>query len=307
MPSFHVEKSIEIKVSPDIVYKVISDFSNWRFWSPWLVLEPDAKVEVTSGGKHYAWEGKRTGSGEMKMLEEDPPHRLDIMLTFLKPWKSTSRVWFTLTPVGNNTKLTWCMDSSLPFFLFFMKKMMTAYIGMDFTRGLAMVKDYLELGNVPSKLTFKGITSFSGCHYVGIRTACTMETVGPIMKSDFDKLNDWAKENTGLVSGIPFSIYHTWDIVKNKVVYTAAIPVKEIPAKLPAQAITGNIPATQVNTISHTGSYIHLGNAWSAQYNMQRAKAFKLRKGVDPFETYVNFPGAVPEHDLVTEVHFPVV
>jgi uncharacterized protein YndB with AHSA1/START domain/DNA gyrase inhibitor GyrI len=306
MPAFHVEKSMEINASPDTVYKFISDFSNWRAWSPWLILEPEAKVNVKSGGKEYSWEGKRTGSGEMKVLNEKPPQRLDMVVTFLKPWKSTSSVWFDVKPSGSGTLVTWSMDGSLPFFLFFMKKMMTAYIGMDYTRGLMMLKDCLETGSVPSILAFKGITNFPGCTYVGMRTSCTLETVGPMMKADFDKLNDWVKAHSDKVSGVPLSIYHRWDLVKNKIEYTSAIPVKEIPATLPAGAITGNIPAVRVNTIAHTGPYKHLGNAWSAQYNMQQAKLFKWKKGVDPFETYVSMPGAVPDNDLITEIHFPV-
>jgi DNA gyrase inhibitor GyrI len=187
-----------------------------------------------------------------------------------------------------------------------MKKIMTAYIGMDFSRGLGMLKDYLETGNVPSKLTFKGITPYAGCTYVGIRTSCTMETVGASMKSDFDTLIAWASKHKDLVNGIPFSIYHKWDIVNGKVVYTSAVPVKQIPTDLPPGSITGNIPAVLVNTITHTGTYKHLGNAWSAQYNMQQAKVFKWKKGVDPFETYVSMPGTVDENELVTEIHFPV-
>lgn len=305
MPAFHVEKSMEINVPPDTVYQFIRDFGNWRIWSPWLILEPEAKVEVKPGGKEYSWEGKRTGSGSMKILRETP-QRMDMTVTFLKPWKSTSSVWFDIKPKGSGTELVWCMDSSLPFFLFFMKKMMTAYIGMDYTRGLTMLKDYLETGSVPSRLTFKGITTYPGCEYVGIRTSCTLETVGPSMKADFDTLGIWMKSHNSLVSGIPFSIYHTWDMVKNKIVYTSAIPVKEIPKDLPAGAITGSLPAMKLNTVSHTGSYKHLGNAWSAQYNMHQAKVFKPKKGVDPFETYVSMPGTVPDNDLVTEIHFPV-
>jgi len=306
MPSFHVEKSIEINASPDRIYNFINDFSNWSVWSPWLILEPDSKVSVSQGGKFYEWDGKRTGSGEMKMLKETPPQRLDMTITFLKPWKSTSKVWFELKTVGNATLLTWCMDSSLPFFMFFMKKIMVAYVGGDFSRGLGMLKDYLESGKVPSKLTFKGINPFAGCTYIGIRNACTMEEVGAAMKSDFDKLTEWASRHKDIVQGAPFSIYHTWDLVKNKVVYTSAFPVKEIPTDLPVGTFSSNIKPVQVNTIGHTGSYKHLGNAWSAQYNMQQAKVFKWKKGVDPFETYLSMPGSVPEQDLITEVHFPV-
>jgi effector-binding domain-containing protein len=40
---------------------------------------------------------------------------------------------------------------------------------------------------------------------------------------------------------------------------------------------------------------------------MQRNKEFKYRKGIDPFEVYLNMPGEVPNEQLVTEIHFPVV
>jgi len=67
------------------------------------------------------------------------------------------------------------------------------------------------------------------------------------------------------------------------------------------------VPAMKVNTIAHIGAYKHLGNAWTTQYMMQRGKEYKYRKGIDPFEVYLNMPGQVPEEQLVTEIHFPVV
>jgi hypothetical protein len=49
------------------------------------------------------------------------------------------------------------MDSKQPFFQFFLKGMMTSLIGMDYERGLRMLKDYVETGSVPSTLEFPGI------------------------------------------------------------------------------------------------------------------------------------------------------
>ena len=69
---------------------------------------------------------------------------------------------------------------------------------------------------------------------------------------------------------------------------------------------SGEIPATKVHTLRHVGSYVHLGNAWTTLYSMQRNKEFKSAKGIHPFETYVNMPGQVPDKDLITDIHFPV-
>lgn len=306
MPSFNVTKSISIQASPEKVYAIISDYQHWPKWSPWLITEPDVKVEVKTGGKEYNWQGKRTGSGEMKMIKENPSQRLDMIIHFLKPWKSTAPVWFELKQQGQATEVTWGMTGSLPFFMFFMTKMMTAYIGMDYERGLLMLKDYVETGSVPSKLDFKGINQYAGNKYIGIKTMCTKNALSDKMADDFGKLSAWAAKNASLVAGPGFSIYHTWDMVKGKVVYTAAFPVKETPDQLPEGFISGSIPLMKVNTIAHIGPYKHLGNAWTTHYMMQRAKEYKYRKGIDPFEVYLNMPGQVPNDQLVTEIHFPV-
>ena len=188
MPAIHVAKSIVIQATPEKIFNILSDFHHWPAWSPWLVMEPDASVQVKPDGKFYSWEGKRTGSGEMKVVSERSPHRLDLLVTFLKPWKSSSPVCFELRAQGDDTEVTWHMDSKLPFFMFWMKKMMTAYIGMDYTRGLMMLKEYVEGGKVSSSLSFKGTSLFAGCTYVGIKTSCAMETVNTKMEEDFTKL-----------------------------------------------------------------------------------------------------------------------
>lgn len=306
MPQFTVSKTITIQAPPEKVYTIISDYHHWPAWSPWLITEPGVNIVVKPDGKEYTWQGKRTGSGEMKVLKEAAPLRLDMQVQFLKPWKSTSPVWFDLKPSGQGTEVTWGMTGSLPFFMFFMTKMMTAYLGMDYQRGLLMLKDYIETGSVPSKLTFKGIQPYAGCQYIGIKTMCTMDALAEKMAADFDQLSAWAKEHANDMAGPGFSIYHTWDVVKDKVVYTAAFPVKQVPAPLQAGFISGSIPAMKVNTIAHTGTYAHLGNAWTTQYMMQRGKEYKYRKGIDPFEVYTNMPDQVPNDQLVTEIHFPV-
>lgn len=305
MPAIHVSKSITIQASAEKIFKILNDFHHWPAWSPWLVMEPNATVSIQPDGKYYSWEGNRTGSGEMKMVSETSPKRLDLLVTFLKPWKSSSPVRFELNTKGDATEVTWHMDSKLPFFMFWMKKMMTAYIGMDYTRGLMMLKEYVEAGKVPSLLHFKGMSQYEGCNYVGIKTSCSMESMNTKMEQDFTRLFSWIEHHSGLMTGKAFSIYHKWDVVNDHVMYTAALPVKEIPVELPAGFITGKIPPSKVNTIVHTGPYKFLGNAYSTHYSMQRAKEYTYRKGIDPFETYVNLPGEVPDNELITEVHFP--
>ena len=304
MPKMHIKKSIVIGSPIEKIYKTLLDFNQWTVWSPWLIQEPEATVKVLGDGSSYEWEGDRIGSGNMKVTSSSENRSIDYDLTFLKPWKSTAKVRFELNPQDDKTEVTWLMDSSLPFFMFWMKKMMEAFVGMDYDRGLAMLKDYVEDGEVHSKLDFKGTSSYPGCTYIGIKTQCALQAIGDTMKNDFTKIGGFLKERQDLAAGEPFSIYHKWDMVKKQVSYTAGVPVKSVPNDLSSEFITGTIPQTNIYTIGHTGPYAHLGNAWSTLYNMQRSKVFNSNKKIDPFEVYKNDPGEVPGNELITEVNF---
>lgn len=306
MPKMHIRKTIRIDAPVGAVYQKLNDFNHWRAWSPWLVQEPEAKVTVAEDTKYYEWEGDRIGSGNMRVTAERENEWIDYDLAFLKPWKSRSKVRFELKPEGEQTEVAWLMDSSIPFFMFWMKKMMTALVGMDYERGLAMLKNYVEDGEVHSKLDFKGYSEYPGCTYIGIRTACTKDTVGPKMEEDLTRLGAFLADREALIDGPPFSTYHKWDIVRDRIEYTSGMPVSSIPADLPAGMFAGEIPPTRIYTLSHTGPYLHLGNAWTTMYSMHRNKVFRLNKKVDPFEVYLNEPGTVADEELVTEVCFAV-
>jgi len=307
MPKIHVNKSIELNVPVDKVYKIVNDFNHWNAWSPWIIMEPETKLDIAEGGKYYSWDGKRIGTGNMTITNEKENEWVEYDLVFLTPWKSKAKVRFEMKSLGENkTQVNWIMDSSLPFFMFFMKKMMTGFIGMDFQRGLFLLKDYAEDGKVHSKMDFKGKNSYDGCSYVGIKRQCGMDELSEKMSADFTQLHSYAEKNKDNLSGVPFSMYHKWDMANGKVTYTSGIPVEDNSGELPDGMIKGEIPQTPVYTVKHTGPYQHLGNAWSTLMNMKQAKTFKQNKAIHPFETYVTEPGKVPENELVTEVHFPV-
>ena len=295
-----------INAPVDKIYQSLTDFNEWSSWSPWLIMDPDAKVTVAEDRKSYEWEGGRVGSGNMSILNQEEDKWIDYSLNFLKPWKSKAEVRFELRPEGDATRVHWLMHSGLPFFLFWMKKMMTAFVGMDYERGLRMLKEKMEGGEVKSKLEFMGESDFPATSYVGINTTTSMDGVGEAMKADFGKLESFFKEHKDLIKGTAFSIYHKFDMVNDQVNYTSALPVSSVPSGLSSDFISGEIPATKVYTLRHVGSYHHLGNAWSTLMSMQRAKEFKPKKGIHPFELYMNNPQEVPENELITDIKFAV-
>lgn len=78
--------------------------------------------------------------------------------------------------------------------MFWMKNMMEGFIGMDYERGLNMLKDYIEEGEVKSKLDWMGESDFPGAKYIGIKTTCDIDKMDDAMPEDFRKLEEYMKK-----------------------------------------------------------------------------------------------------------------
>ena len=306
MPKMNVNKSLIIDAKPDVIFPVLNDLHHWEKWSPWVIAEPDAKLSVDKDGKYHEWEGNVIGSGNLRIVEEKVDAQIKMDLTFLKPWKSIATTEIILHPQGDKTLVVWKMQSSLPFFLFWMKKQMEVYVGMDYDRGLLLLKDLIETGKTNCNLDFQGEKNYPATQYIGIKTQCAFSEIGPHMEKDFTRLMGFIMPKyADKIKGPAVSIYHKADVVKNKVMYTAGVALSEIPKDLPEAFIVGTVPATKGYSVMHTGPYRHIGNAWSAGMMHQRGKIFKSKRTLPPMELMHNSPKNTPENKLVSEIVFP--
>lgn len=306
MPKIHVSRSVDIDAAASKIHPLLNDFNAWQKWSPWLLADPEAQVDVAPDGKSYRWEGPITGSGEMQILSESPAE-IQYNLLFLKPFKSKAKTHFKIEPIKNGTRLTWVMDSSLPFFMFWMKRSMEVYIGMDYDRGLLMIKDLAEKGKVGFNLEFLGIQSFEKTAFISKTKTCPIDELPQHMSKDYEQLLTYAYGNEEVKeNGAPFAQYHKWDPLKGVVHYTACVPVESFSSDLPESFETGHLPDLQVYGVRHKGSYKHLGNSWAAVMMHERGKKFKSHKKFSGMEVYRNSPQNTPENELVSEILIPV-
>lgn len=305
MPALKVSESTVIGAPVEHVYGAVRDLRRWPEWSPWLICEPGVGLSFAEDGDSYSWSGDITGAGSLAVKSEEPNRRIGMCLNFLKPFKSHADVAFGFSENEGGTEVTWTMDSSLPFFLFMLKGMMNAMIGSDYRRGLAMMKDLLEKGHVPSKLEY-GEADVAPFTLIGVRTSCPIFEVGPSMVRDLTKAKAFLDGKGIEAAGQPLSIYHKWDFVKQHADYTIGIPVGSGPAELADGIVRVEVPANRSFTVIHTGPYRHLGNAWSAGMMREQHKKFKADKSIAPFEIYVSDPENTPEEALVTVVHIPM-
>ncbi len=307
MPKINVNRSIYIASSPKKIFPFLNNLAHWETWSPWVIAEPDAAVKVSKDGKYHEWEGKIIGSGNLKITSEVVDKEVVMDLTFLTPWKSKAVIKFILEARGKGTVVTWEMQSKLPFFLFWMKGQMQTFIGMDYDRGLMMMKDLVETGKTNCALTFKGEVDFESTTYIGLRTQCGYSTISTNMERDFTTLMEYVMQlPEEMRKGPGLSIYEKFDVLKDQCHYVAAFPLHKVPEDLPSNFIVGELPSLTAYSIEHLGPYRHIGNAWAAGMMHQRSKKFNPSKKNFPMELMHNSPKNTPENELLSEILFPV-
>ena len=165
----HVQREILIKASKDKIKEVLIDFKQMVLWSPWNIIEPDATMifndKQSEVGAFQEWDGALIGAGSTELIKIDE-NKIDCDIVFKKPFKSKAKFSFILEEVNDQIKVIWSMDSSLPWYMFFFTKIMSAMIGMDYDRGLRMLKEYIETGKILSKLKIDANSNLEDISYI---------------------------------------------------------------------------------------------------------------------------------------------
>src|SRR3954464_5272357 len=149
--TFRVQRTATMEAPPEKIFAMISDFKQWRAWSPWEERDPNLQRSYSGAasgkGAVYEWQGNRNvGAGRMEILDAPAPGRVVIQLDFLKPFEGHNTAEFTLLPQGGSTKVTWLMHGPAPLLSKVMQVFMNMdrMIGRDFETGLANLKRAAE-------------------------------------------------------------------------------------------------------------------------------------------------------------------
>ncbi|WP_323791793.1 SRPBCC family protein [Nocardioides sp.] len=146
MGTFLVSRSTSVDADPALVHAFVNNFHEWKAWSPWEDVDPDME-RIYSGapsgvGAHYAWLGDRkAGQGTMEIVASSP-ERIEVALSFVKPFKASNDVVFRIEPGNGGTEVTWEMSGEQKGLMALVGKVysMDRLVGKDFERGLARLK-----------------------------------------------------------------------------------------------------------------------------------------------------------------------
>jgi len=308
MPKFHIERSIVIDKPIKEVRNSLINFKEWPKWSPWIIMEPDASVVYSDRqgqvGANYGWSGILIGAGSMELMHVNDTY-LEMDLRFVKPFVSQADITFQLKDNAESTEVIWSMDGSLPFFMFWMLKKMKTFIGMDYERGLRMLKEYLERGSVASFVHIEGILPLEVQSYIGIPRTCNIKELSKVMKKDFQTLFERMKKQNISQAIVPFSIYNTFDILNGTTNYVACIPY-DGDIEIEDTWIRGKLEEQKVLRTTHKGAYEHLGNGWMTAINFTALKKIKTCKKPVGYEFYLNYYDESTSKELHTEICLPL-
>ena len=114
-PPMTVEREVVINKSEGQVFNYLARLKNQEQWSPWLKMDPEAKLKYKGGdarvGAISTWEGNDDlGAGEQEIKVIKKNERIDFELRFSRPMEGTSQGWFTTEPVEgekNQTRVKW--------------------------------------------------------------------------------------------------------------------------------------------------------------------------------------------------------
>ena len=90
MAEIHVFEEFPLRVKVDEVFAQLCDFESWKYWMPWFVSDPTAKMEVSKDKTVVKWKGRVIGEGELKRvtLIENSIMEFEVSITQPKPIKA---------------------------------------------------------------------------------------------------------------------------------------------------------------------------------------------------------------------------
>jgi hypothetical protein len=149
--SYDVSRTVMINKSIEEVYAYLKLLKNQDYWSPWSEKDPNMKKTLTGVdgevGCISAWIGnKDVGEGEQEIMALKENKEIMSELRFLKPFKSTSDAYLSVSEEGSETKVVWGFSGTnkFPMSMIMLFMNIDKSVGGDFEQGLKKLKSVLE-------------------------------------------------------------------------------------------------------------------------------------------------------------------
>ena len=312
-----VQRSVEIDRPAGTVFTVLNRFEALPVWSPFTERDPNVEYRFSGPregvGARLEWSGdpRQVGSGWMEVIESRANSH--IVSSLFIDRQGEAKTTFNIERIAGGSRLTWILEADLVagqglfgsilsryFGLFFDR-----WIGEDFSRGLARLRDYVEampaadfrglevdlVEVVPSDVLFVSGSARGGGDALSRALADAYREISLFMATHDIEM-----------AAQPMTITRSWDAAEFR--FEAAIPVSK--RDLPA---TGNVrwgksPGGTAVRVVHHGAYEDMAASYEKLAAWMAAHGF--REGRVSWEHYISDPGETPQQELITHIYFQV-
>lgn len=151
-----VKRTIIISRNQLETFTYVKNLKNQEKYGVWWKADPNMKITSTGTdgtvGYIHAWKStnEQVGQGQqriIKIVESPNQSRMDIELTFIKPFKSVAPSFMTTEALSTNkTRVSWAITSKMPYPMNLIGAVMNMekMLGDDLNQGLKNLKVILE-------------------------------------------------------------------------------------------------------------------------------------------------------------------
>ncbi|MGQ9818550.1 MAG: SRPBCC family protein [Candidatus Kapaibacteriales bacterium] len=308
LPSkYEIEREIEIKAPKTLVYYLIDDLHNWKFWDYWYTLDTNQKRKyigpIWGKNSSFQWESKfqNVGKGIVKILEDNYFNKIHSKLIFGREMLANSD--FTIEETAKGTIVRWKLYGSLPFVAKWFRFFLDRTAGEDLRQGLINLKKIAEKNILEKVQSF--VDEIPTIYYIGIIDSSSMNPSELTEKfsSTFQEIKNFITKK-GLkhtASAMTITIAHNFNTHK----FIVAIPVEDFQnLNTEGSIILDSIPSSKVVRSVYVGSHDYIKEAYDKTF--QFMQSMNLRPKGNFFELYVTDPTMVKPNENVTIIYSPI-
>ncbi len=303
---YTVDRHLQIDAPVDRVFATIVDFKSWTDWSPWLLHEPETRLEYSDNYDqeqgYYSWDGEMVGAGKLTHVAIQPNQSIEQRIEFIRPFKAVSRVAWSFAEADGQTDVHWIMQGKMPFLFRPMTEMTRQMVAKDYDLGLHLLNGYLNPDSAHPRFEFIGSEEVKGFDYAYVSFSGYMQAMVSAMQEGFPRLKEQTQQKN-IIDGYPLTLYHKADPKKGYFECDMAIPVKPAADYAEIKSFAGG----RYYKMRMLGDYQFLELAWYKIFSHVRMLKLKLDMQRPSLEIYENDPLSITHsNEVSTCLYLPI-
>ena len=308
---FTVERSKVINSPKPAVFNYVNDFKNWGDFGSWATEDPEMKItypQNTIGkGGSYSWEGK-DGNGDIKTIFVKENDSISQKMNYDG---TASDVFWSFKDTVGGTKVTWTTKGKMSFLF----KIYSAFnggaekiIGGMYEKSLANLDKILDYEINTYSVKVDGLVKKPETFYLHQTFTSKISNVAKNYKIVAPKIITFCKKNNLVITGKPFILYHTYDLVNGLAKISICVPIKnQIFTSEGSDLYSGKLEAFEAVKTTFTGDYSHRDKALDKTKQYFNTKRLAPNEAFSHLEIHLMDKTEIKNPSKwVTEIYYPI-